>query len=118
MQRFAQHRVEQRLLSKPVARHQDFARPLVVDGEREHAFEMVDAVDAEFLVGVHDGFGVGTGAELMAPGFEPITQLVMVVDLTIECDPDGAVLVRKRLPAAGAIDDRQAAVSEPDEGIT
>ncbi len=37
----------------------------------------------------------------------------MVVDLAVECDPDGAVLVRERLPAALAqIDDAQPPVPE------
>jgi hypothetical protein len=38
--------------------------------------------------------------------------LAMVVDLAVEDDPDGPVLVAHRLRAAGAIDDRQASMPE------
>src|SRR6185295_15297616 len=55
---------------------------------------------------------VAAGAELVAARQEIFAQRPMVVDLTVEDDPAGAVLVRHRLRAAGAIDDRQPRVAE------
>ncbi len=57
-----------------------------------------------------------TRAETMPLGFEQRAQIAVVVDLAVEDDPAGAVFVRHRLMAAGAIDDREPAMAERRRG--
>ena len=83
--------------------------------ERKHAGEMPREVEAVLLVGVDDCLGVGAAAEHMALGLQPRAQLQMVVDLPVEGDPDGAVLVAERLSAGLAeVDDAEPAMTERD----
>src|SRR5439155_14612060 len=89
----------------------------IVDRKRKHAFEVIDTGRPEFLVGVDDGFGVGPRPETMPAREQTIADLLVVVNLTVEGDPDRFVFVGQRLFAAGAIDDRQAPVTEADIGI-
>jgi hypothetical protein len=62
--------VEERLLAESIAGGEQFPLRPVVDREREHPFQAIDAGGSEFLVGVHDDLGVGTGPEPVAPGQE------------------------------------------------
>src|SRR4029434_3690002 len=48
----------------------------------------------------------------MALGFEQRPQIAMVVNLAVENDPTGSVLVGHRLVSASSIDDRQTPMSE------
>src|SRR5919198_796167 len=50
----------------------------------------------------------------MARGFELWSQLAKVVDLAVENDPDGAVLIVNRLMARREVDDAEAPHSEGD----
>ncbi len=43
----------------------------------------------------------------MAPGFQQVAKLLVVVDLAVEDDPHGSVFVRNRLVAVVQIDDAQ-----------
>ena len=108
----ADDRVEERLLAQTVARREQLLTTAVVDGEGEHALETVDAGRAELLVGVENDFGVARGPEPMASGLEQRPQRAVVVDLAVEDDPAGLVLVGHRLMPAGAIDDRQPPMTE------
>ncbi len=81
----------------------------VVNGEREHAAQTVDALRAPFLVRVEDDFRIGAGAEAVAAARQFRPQVQEVVDLAVEHDGQGAVLVEHGLVAAGEVDDGQAA---------
>jgi len=72
----------------------------------------MDAVFPPLLVRVHDRLGVGPGSIRMAERFELLAQVGVVVDLTVEDHPDGAVLVRERLLPRAQIDDAEATVGE------
>jgi hypothetical protein len=61
---------------------------------------------------MQDRFGIRTGSKTMPARFESPAKIVMVVDLPIEDDPAGAVLVRDRLIASCSIDDGEAPMPE------
>jgi hypothetical protein len=61
-----------------------------------------------------DDLGVGTGAEDMAAAGKFHHQRLEIVDFAVEDDAHRVVFVEQRLVAAGDIDDRQAAMPEPD----
>src|SRR6478672_13745859 len=50
----------------------------------------------------------------MAAGQEPRAELLVVVDLAVEHDVDGPILVRHRLMPAGHVDDAEAAHADGD----
>src|SRR5262245_59216820 len=104
--------VVQRLDAEAIACEQYPTLPAVPDGEGEHAPQMLHAPGAEILVKVHDGFGVTRRPQLVASGFEQIAQLLVVVDLAVEHDPNGSVFVRNRLVAVVQIDDAEAPHAE------
>ena len=54
---------------------------------------MVDAVRAEFLVQVEDDLRIAARTEAVAAGLQPRSMIGVVVDLAVEDQPDGAVLV-------------------------
>ncbi len=89
--------------------------PGVPDGEGEHAVQARHAGRALLLVEVDDRLGVGARAVRVALGLELGAQRLVVVDLAVVGDPDGAVLVGHRLVAGGRqVDDRQPPVAESD----
>jgi hypothetical protein len=62
---------------------------------------------------VHQYFGVGATAEVVAPGLEIGPQLPVIVDLAVEDDLNPAVFVGHRLSAGGReIDQRQPAMDQ------
>src|SRR5512143_1541057 len=63
---------------------------------------------------MEDHFRVAAGLEAV-PGFQPTSDLRIVVDLPVEGDPYRIVLVRHRLPAALEVDDRKPAMAQPHE---
>jgi hypothetical protein len=88
----------ERLHAKTVAHEQQALPGAVPETNREHAVEARDDVDAPFFVSVDDGFGVGViRLESMAARLELASQRLMVVNLAVEDDVHGAVLVGHRL---------------------
>ena len=63
---------------------------------------------------MHDDFGVAPGPKTMAPAFQLPREGGESVDLPVERDPDGPVLIRERLRAVSDIDDREAGIHEED----
>ena len=105
--------VAEGLLPQAIARQKELAPGGVPDGEGEHAPERIQAADPAFLVEVEDHLRVGVGAEPVAPSHEVGPEVLEIVDLPVEDDPDRAVLVRHRLVAGGAeIDDAETPVRE------
>jgi hypothetical protein len=54
----------------------------------------------------------------VAETLELATDVGVVVDLSVEDDPDAAIFIRHRLPAACEIDDAQPAVRQRGMGVT
>lgn len=107
-------RIVERLDADAVSSEKERASALVPDGEREHATQFFDAAFAEVFIEVDDDFGVGAGFERMAALEEVFAKVPEVVDFAVEDNPDGAVLVGKRLVTAFEVDDREAAKAKAD----
>ena len=107
--------VVDRLLAEAIAREEQPLAPRVPDGEREHPVDALRKRFAPLLVPVDEHLGVAVAAEHVSVRNQLGAQMQVVVDLAVEGDPDGPVLVRHRLGAGrGEIDDRQAPVAERD----
>ena len=105
--------VVDRLLAEPVAREEQALPARVPDGEGEHPAQALGERVAPLLVTVDQDFGVAAGAEDVAPGDQLLAQPEVVVDLAVEGDGDGAVLVLHRLRAGlREVDDRQPPVPQ------
>src|SRR6476660_3495767 len=89
-------------------------RSRVPDGQSEHTPETRNGAAAPLFVGMHDRLGVAVRVERVTRPLEIGAQLLKVVDLAVEHDPDGAVFVVNRLMAGGEIDDAQAPHAECD----
>ena len=106
-------RVVERLDADAVAGEQQPPAHGVVQGEAEHAAQVVDHVDPVFLVAVQDHLGIGVAAEAVPFCLELGAQFLKIVDLAVEHQADGVVLVEHRLAAVLAqVDDRQPAEAE------
>src|SRR3546814_2078048 len=64
-----------------------------------------------------DDLGVADAAEHVAGAAQFRGQFLEVVDLAVVDDRDAAILVVHRLLAAGEVDDRKAAVTQPDAAV-
>src|ERR1700682_6386815 len=84
----------------------------IVHAKGEHPFESIDAASAILLVSVHDRFGVGRGPKLMPACHQLSAEIMVVVDLTVEHNPNGPIFIAPWLGPAGAIDDREPPVAE------
>ncbi len=99
----------------PVPGEQESLLLEVQEGEGEHPVQLLDAGGAAFFVQVDDDFGIGVRLELVAFLLKLSPQFAEVIDLAVEHNPDGAVLVAHRLPAGlGEVNDGQARVTESD----
>ena len=62
---------------------------------------------------MNDDLRVSLGLEDVSLGPELFSKLFVVVDFSIEYDPDGTIFVRNRLMAAIQIDDRKSSKTKP-----
>src|SRR2546425_1040086 len=108
-QSLAAQRVMQRLLSEAVSCQQQTFSAFIPECEREHPAQLLHALGPILLVQVNDHLGVSAGVEAVATSFQCPAQLWEVVDLPIEDDPEGSVLVVDGLMSRRQIDDTQSA---------
>ena len=98
--------VVQRFNTERVTSHQQLLFIQVDNTQREHPVQDVEHGLALLFIQVQNHFGVGRGTKLMRL-FQLGAQLLEVVDLAVENDPQRTVLIRHRLPArTGQVDDR------------
>ena len=110
--------VVDRLLAQAVAGEEEPALVPVPDGEGEHPAQPLGKLFAPLFVAVDQDLGVAVALEDVALGDELPLEIEEVVDLAVEGDPDGPVLVGHRLRAGrGEIDDRQAPVPESERAF-
>ena len=83
----------------------------VPDGEGKHPLEPLDAALSFFLIEMEDRLGITTGAIAVSSGLQFPSDLGMVVDLAVEDNPDGPILVCHRLMSTSYIHDRQSPVT-------
>ena len=87
----------------------------VVNGQREHPVEVLQAIRAPGLVGFEDYFGIGVRAKLGPVRRELPAELKVVVDFAVENDAVAAGVVGQRLIGGFAqIDNGQPGVTEGD----
>ena len=109
--------IVQRLFTHPVAGEKQGIVSAIPEGEGEHAVERVQATRAALFIEMHDHFRVRMGAKPVAFVFKLLSQLLVVVNLTVEADPDGFVFVGHRLLAGGGkVDDAESLVAEQADG--
>src|SRR6516162_3984427 len=101
--------IVQWLNADAIAREQQRTRAPVPNREPEHPAEPLDCRRAPLLVRVHNRFRIGCGVEAVAGLFELPAQLAIVVNLAVEDDPHGPILVVDRLVACGQVNDAQPA---------
>src|ERR1700674_2915126 len=98
----------QRLFAQPVTGQDKFPFLLIVDGESEHAAQLLHTVGSHFFVEMNDYFRIGLGVETMPAPLEFRAKLRKVVDFAVKDDPRTPVLVEHRLVTAGKINDAEA----------
>ena len=84
------------------------------DGSRPGFAEIEEAgrtVFGPLLVSMQQDLGVRLGPEAVALGLQVGAQLVIVIDLAVEDNPDGPVFIRQRLVTADEVDNRQTSMS-------
>src|SRR3990172_555317 len=83
----------------------------IKDGECEHPAKIIEQFFLLFFVKMNDHFRVTIGLEPMV-FFQFLLDLLVIVDLTIECDPYRTVFVRHWLLAALEVDNGKPAVTQ------
>ena len=105
--------VVERLDAEDVTRAKELARAHVVHHEAVHTAQALDQALSPLLIAVHENLGVGIAVEGVAGGLQLGAELLEVVDLAVEDDEDGAVLVAHRLGASlGEVENGQAAETQ------
>ncbi len=107
-------RVVQRFNAKTVADEEEGLGTAVPQGKSKHAAQPHEGIRAPFLVGVHNRFGVGAGAELVSGGFQLGAQGGGVHHLAVVGDPDGAVFIAQRLVTVCQVDDAEPPRRQPN----
>src|SRR5208282_893519 len=109
--------VKKRFHSQAIACQQQPPFAAIPNGERKHATQVVEEPEVVLLVKMQNGFGVAVRPELMAPRQEIRAQIAIVIDFTVEGNPDGLVLVGDRLVAAGQVNDAQAPIPQAQRAV-
>src|SRR5690606_17707560 len=106
------HRIVQRLDSKAVTRHEQPLSRNIPEGKCKHSLEVIDAIIAVYLVRFDHDLSVRLGLEPATECFQLSTQLAVVIDLTVVCQPDALAIIAHRLSTGGEINDGQSAVRQ------
>ena len=104
--------VEERLLTKVIARCEQPLLARIPECESEHAAQVLEQTIAVRFVQADDHFAIAHRHESMAVRLELLAQLQVVVDLAVANQPDRALGIAQRLPPALQVDDRESPVSE------
>src|SRR5205085_9316702 len=110
----AQVRVVERFDAETIARDQQPLLPPIPQRECEHPAQMKYEIRTKILIQVHDHLGIAPGGQLVAARQQLLLKRREVVNLAIEHDRYGAVLVGDRLPAVVNIDDAQPSHAHTD----
>ena len=97
--------IQQGLLAHAIARQKERFCALVPNRKREHPAQIFRTFGSILVVGVDNRFGIAAGMELVTQIFQSLAQLLIVVNLSVEYDPGGPVLIVDWLLAGFQIDD-------------
>jgi hypothetical protein len=86
---------------------------LIPDGERKHAPELLHALLTPLLIHMDNYFSISLGLKDVAFSLKESSQFLVVVNLSIEHDPDTSIFIGKRLVTGLEVDDGEPAKSEP-----
>ena len=98
--------------AEPVASHQQPPPPLVPKGKGKDAPQSAEALDAEIFIEVNDRFCIRFGSEAVPAADQFFAQTTIVVDFSIQGNPDGLIFIRDRLMPSGEIDNAQPAIAQ------
>src|SRR5205807_1599983 len=99
--------VVERLDPKTIPGNEEALAPAIPQGKRKHPLEQIQASFRALLIGMEDDLSIRPGSEGMASLLESAAQLFEIIDLAVERHPNGSILVRQRLTAAGRVDDSE-----------
>src|SRR5580692_7842464 len=94
-------RIEKRFLPDTIARQEHAPAAAVPNGEGKHPAQLLDDVVAPLFIAVQDNFGICFRMELMPRSEQLTSEFEKIVNLAVENDPHGPVLVRHGLVACG-----------------
>ena len=103
----------ERLDPEPVARQDERLGGGVPDCVGEHTAQPIDAGGALLLIEVQHCLRIARRAERVSAGDEAVAELPVIVDLAVENDRLGAVLIEDRLVATAQIDDAETPHTQP-----
>ena len=102
-------RVVHRFDSEEVARDEKRVVDRVVDRKAEHSAQARKQILLPLLKAVNQDLAVGVGVEPVTFGDKLLPELLIVIDLAVEGQNEGFVLIVNRLMTCVEVDDRQAA---------
>jgi len=103
------------LYTEPVTREEENPFIFIVNDKGPHAIEPFDTFRSPLFVGMEDHLAVCLRAEGMAGAEEILPEFTVVVDLPIEDEPEGFVLIGHGLGGQiREVDDGEAAVGKAD----
>src|SRR5262249_41710552 len=85
--------VIQRFDADPVSGEKKLPLTLIPDREAKHTTQSLNTGLAEFLVQMNDYLRIRFGPERMALRDQVVAKLLIVIDLTVKNDPDGAIFI-------------------------
>ncbi len=97
--------IVERLLTTAIPAKECLASARIVQRKREHPVELLHAIFSPFLIGVNDNFSVRARAEGMSLLDELIVKFDVIIDLSVETNRQGTVLIVDRLPSPIQVDD-------------
>src|SRR5262245_20283091 len=109
--------VEERLFSESIARDEQLMVPSIRDRKGKHPEQLLGQTAPPLPVSVQEHFGVRLCSESMAARDQFLTQLDVVVDLSVEGDDEIALVGRHRLVSVRQIDNRQSAMPKDEIAV-
>src|SRR5256885_3114393 len=97
--------VVQRLLTHSIPSYYERISLPIPDCKSKHPAQILDTILAILLIQMNEDFGIGGGIECVAFGEQILSDLLIIIDLTVQYDPDGLVFIVDRLVTITQIDD-------------
>src|SRR5438477_12838238 len=99
--------VVQRLLTHSIPSYYERISLPIPDRKSKHPAQILDTILAILLIQMNEAFGIGSGIECVAFGEQILSDLLKIIDLTVQYDPDGLIFIVDRLVTSLEIYDTQ-----------